>query len=53
MKPAVALGFSNVLKDSAPKDLDWTYVPMPTETHATIHHLATLQAFRKLFKPVR
>ena len=51
MKPGMALRFSNVLKDSAPKDLDWTYVPMPTETHATIYHPAALQAFRKLFKP--
>lgn len=31
--------------------LDWHYVTMPGETHATIYHPAALQAFRLLFKP--
>ncbi len=51
MTPGMALRFSDVLKTNAPKDLDWTFVPMPSETHATIYHPAALQAFRKLFKP--
>lgn len=53
MTPGMALRFSDVLKANAPKDLDWTFVPMPAETHATIYHPAALQAFRKLFKPER
>ncbi len=51
MKPGMAVRFADVLKANAPKDLDWTFVPMPSETHATIYHPAALQAFRKLFKP--
>ncbi len=32
--------------------LEWQYVPMPQESHATIYHPAALAAFRALFKPV-
>jgi predicted alpha/beta superfamily hydrolase len=31
--------------------LDWRYITMPAETHATIYHPAALQAFRILFRP--
>lgn len=51
MKPGMAETFSTTMKANAPKDLQWTFVPMPSETHATIYHPAALQAFRKLFKP--
>ena len=31
--------------------LEWHYLPMPEETHATIYHPAALRAFRAMFKP--
>lgn len=37
------------LRSSAPTDLTWTYDPRPTESHATIYHGASLDAFRRLF----
>ena len=40
-----------VLKSQAGTELQWHYLPMPEETHATIYHPAALRAFRTLFKP--
>ncbi len=37
------------LKADAPKDLDWVYVPMDSETHATTLHPVALAAVRRLF----
>ena len=37
------------LKAQAPKDLDWTFVPMEQETHGTTFHPAALNAIRRLF----
>lgn len=37
------------LRDRAPATLDWTYRPMPEETHGTIFHPAALAAVRLLF----
>lgn len=37
------------LKVQAPKELDWTFVPMEQETHGTTFHPAALNAVRKLF----
>lgn len=37
------------LKTSAPKDMEWTFVPMEQESHATTFHPAALQALRKFF----
>lgn len=37
------------LKAQAPKDLDWRYVPMDGETHATTFHPVALAAVRRLF----
>lgn len=33
------------------RELEWHYLPMPEETHATIYHPAALRAFRTLFRP--
>ncbi len=38
------------LKTQAPKTLQWTYVPMKHEEHATIYHPAALEAVRWMFK---
>ena len=37
------------LKVHAPKDLDWTFIPMEGETHGTTFHPAALNAVRRLF----
>ena len=42
----------SLLKAGVFKNLKWTYIPLPHETHGTIYHPAALQAFRQLFKPV-
>jgi predicted alpha/beta superfamily hydrolase len=41
--------FAELLKDSAPAGLVWTYAPRPDETHATIYHAAALAAIRQLY----
>lgn len=43
--------FADVLQAGAWPSLQWHYVPMPEESHATIYHPAALRAFRTLFKP--
>lgn len=43
--------FADVLQAGALPSLQWHYVPMPEESHATIYHPAALRAFRTLFKP--
>jgi predicted alpha/beta superfamily hydrolase len=37
------------LKAAPPKDLTWTYDPMPDEQHSTIYHPAALKAFRTIW----
>lgn len=37
------------LKSGAPRDLDWTFVPMAAETHGTTFHPSALNAVRRLF----
>ena len=37
------------LKSRAPRDLDWTFIPMAPETHGTTFHPAALNAVRRLF----
>jgi predicted alpha/beta superfamily hydrolase len=37
------------LRQFALPTLTWTYVPRPTETHATVYHGAALEAWRALF----
>jgi hypothetical protein len=37
------------LKAAAPRNLEWTYVPMAPETHGTTFHPAALNAVRRLF----
>jgi predicted alpha/beta superfamily hydrolase len=43
--------FAAVLEKGRFPELDWRYVPLPDETHATIYHPAALQAFREVFRP--
>jgi len=43
---------AKLLEKNAPRDLNWSYDPMPDETHGTIYHPAALRAIRRLFKPV-
>ncbi len=43
--------FIDALKAQDPARLDWHYVHMPTETHATLYHPAAVKAFRALFAP--
>jgi predicted alpha/beta superfamily hydrolase len=40
------------LKAHTPAGLDWSFVPMPGESHGTIFHPAALDAVRKLFATV-
>jgi predicted alpha/beta superfamily hydrolase len=40
-----------ILEKDAPAGLEWSYDPMPGETHGTIFHPAALRAVRRLFKP--
>ena len=42
---------ATVLKQSAPKGLDWHVESMPQESHGTIYHPAALKAFRAVFAP--
>jgi predicted alpha/beta superfamily hydrolase len=42
---------ATLLEKNAPAGLQWSYVPMPDETHGTIYHPAALLAIRRLFKP--
>ena len=42
---------ATLLEKNAPAGLNWSYEPMPGETHGTIYHPAALQAIRQLFKP--
>jgi predicted alpha/beta superfamily hydrolase len=42
---------ATLLEKNAPAGLQWSYVPMPGETHGTIYHPAALLAIRRLFKP--
>ena len=37
------------LTSGAPRDLDWTFVPMAPETHGTTFHPSALNAVRRLF----
>jgi len=39
------------IKSTSGIGLNWHYVTMPAEAHATIYHPAALQAFRTLLKP--
>ena len=43
--------FVAVLEKGRFPELDWRYLPLPDETHATIYHPAALRAFREVFKP--
>ena len=43
---------ADVLRAGAFEGLQWHYLPMPEESHATIYHPAALRAFRTLFRPV-
>jgi predicted alpha/beta superfamily hydrolase len=43
--------FAAVLEKGRFPELDWRYVPLPDETHATIYHPAALRAFREVFRP--
>lgn len=39
------------LRENAGEELRWHYQPMPDEQHATIHHPAAMQAFRRMLAP--
>lgn len=41
--------FAELLRTAAPAGLDWTFTPMPDETHASIYHGAAMTALRRLF----
>ena len=43
--------FDRLLRGRAAPGLEYDFVPMPGETHATIYHAAALRAFRRLFAP--
>lgn len=45
----VISAFANMLEQSKPEGLQWTYEKFPSETHATIYHPAALRAFRLVF----
>lgn len=47
----VTAELARILDPHRGQDLDVHYVPMPTETHATIYHPAALQAFRTVLAP--
>ncbi|WMW81569.1 alpha/beta hydrolase-fold protein [Undibacterium cyanobacteriorum] len=47
----VISAFANVLEQTKPEGLQWTYEKFPAETHATIYHPAALKAFRLVFAP--
>jgi predicted alpha/beta superfamily hydrolase len=47
---ALTQQLATVLQNGAFPGLQWHYVPMPEETHATIYHPAAMRAFRTLFK---
>jgi predicted alpha/beta superfamily hydrolase len=40
-----------VLRTANKPNVNWYHTPLPAETHATIYHLAALQAFKVVFKP--
>jgi predicted alpha/beta superfamily hydrolase len=40
---------AQALKTRAPRDLDWTVVPMAPETHGTTFHPSALNAVRRWF----
>jgi len=48
--PELAEKLNTVIKGTSSTGLNWHYVTMPAETHATIYHPAALQAFRSLFR---
>jgi predicted alpha/beta superfamily hydrolase len=43
---------ADVLRKAATPGLNWQYVPMPQETHASIFHPAALNGLRSMLKPV-
>lgn len=47
----LAARFDAAMDSTSRTGLDFHYVTVPAETHATIYHPAALQAFRVLFKP--
>lgn len=47
----IAAKLNTAIKSTSSSGLDWHYLTMPAETHATIYHPAALQAFRILLKP--
>ena len=49
--PELGAKLNTAIKSASNSGLDWHYVTMPAETHATIYHPAALQAFRLVFKP--
>ena len=49
----LSVKLNNAIKSTPSIGLDWHYVTMPAESHATIYHPAALRAFRTVFKPMR
>lgn len=47
----LARRFVAVLEKGRFPGIEWTYRPMPEETHASIYHPAALRAFREVFAP--
>ena len=45
--------FADMLNQTKPEGLQWTYEKYREETHATIYHPAALKAFRSLFAPAK
>ena len=45
--------FADMLNQTKPEGLQWTYEKYRDETHATIYHPAALKAFRSLFAPAK
>ena len=48
----LARRFAAMLEKGRFSELEWRYVPLLDETHATIYHPAALRALRDVFKPV-
>lgn len=48
---SLAVWLPAILREDAPKGLQWRYLSLPDETHATIYHPAALQAFRAMLGP--
>lgn len=45
--------FADMLNQTKPEGLQWSYEKYRDETHATIYHPAALKAFRSLFAPAK